>query len=266
MNNDDRKRFVSNAYIIVGLIAVILIFWVLFPKTDSWETWEAIALNLATELLGVVIVFYLFSRVLLGKEWSLVDKVEELIQEWGASRKSPTANDFFKPNPDIIPYIQQSQKIDMCGVVLSSTIRTTFTTIINGIRDGKHFRILLTDEEAVKASAVRGRPGNPEEYVSIQKIALSDLGSIMRETKGKDYSGSRKVRLLNHSPTMSIKAFDSDRQASAKIFVEFYPFKVDDILHFSVSEQDGEWLIYFRNLFEELWSSGTDWKPVESAT
>jgi len=263
MNNDDRKKFVSNAYIIAGLIAVILIILVLYPKSDSWQTWEDIGLNLATELLGVVIVFYLFSRVLLGKEWSLADKVDELIQEWRTSKEPPTANDFFKPKPDINPYIQQSQKIDICGVVLSSTIKANFTTIINGIRDGKQFRILLADEEAAKTSAARSRAGTAEEYLAVQRIALSDLGAIMHEARTKHYSGTLKVRLLSHSPTVSIKAFDSDRNASAKIFVEFYPFKVDDILHFSLSEQDGEWLTYFRNLFEELWSSGTDWQPTE---
>ena len=87
----------------------------------------------------------------------------------------------------------------------------------------------------------------------------------MRETTGKGYSGSLKVRLLNHSPTMSIKAFDSDRPASAQIFVEFYPYKIDDFLNISLTEKDGKWLSYFSDQFEELWNSGTDWVPAAPA-
>lgn len=262
MNNDDRKRFVSNAYIIVGLIAVILIILVFYPKNESWQTWEAIGLNLATELLGVVIVFYLFTRVLLGKEWSLADKVDELLQTWQSMQKPPTADQFFIAPPTLTSYIQQARRIDLCGVVLSSTLKANSTHILNGLRDGKQFRILLADEEGVKGAALRSRYGGTKDYTAVHRITLSDLSAIMREAKAAGFTGTLDVKLLTHVPTMAIKAFDTNT-AQSIIFVEVYPYKVDDVLHFKITEADGEWSVYFRDLFEELWRSGNLWQPVE---
>ena len=96
-----RERLLRNAYFALTLVAVILILLVLTFKRDFFnaDSWESIALNIATELIGVVAVFLLLNKLLIGDELRLSDRVEEFLNRLDSQDQGPPATRYFLKNP-----------------------------------------------------------------------------------------------------------------------------------------------------------------------
>jgi len=266
MNRKQKLRYLLAIYLVVALIAVIL---AVFAFNQNSEIWQALFLNLSTELLGVVLVFLFVNVVFLVSEWDLSEQVEVLIQKFS----DPSARDFFKPTPspaDIQKYIQKAKSIDMCGVTLTTTINRTFSELRQRLFDGANVRIIIIapTPEALREAALRSESGRVEHYQNRLDATLTELEYLYRnwlnyqETQ-EHKAGTLAVGLLPYTPSFGLFRFQFV-DGTRLIVVEMYPHHTgyDDPPYFILTpEKDAGWYEYFSVQFDEMWKRTTSWTP-----
>jgi hypothetical protein len=187
----------------------------------------------------------------------------------------PSALSFFRKTPDLAPYIQQANQIDLGGVTLTNTLNRHFALLRERLDAGGTIRLLVIDpnSHAIEMSAQRSAsPKDTEYYRRRSESALSDITYLIKynndrkQIKGRNIkSGNIAVRLLSYAPSYGICSFDKKRN-HGRVFVEIYPhkfgFKVPPTFELNL-ENDGEWYTYFVDQFEQMWDAASPWDPTE---
>jgi hypothetical protein len=177
---------------------------------------------------------------------------------------SPSAISFFRRTPDLAPFIQKANQIDLCGVTLTNTLNKQFALLRERLDAGGTIRLLIIDPKshAIEMSAQRSSsPKDTEHYQRRLESALSDITYLIKynndrkQLKGRNTkSGNISVRLLSYAPSYGICSFDKKKNYG-RVFVEVYPhkfgFKVPPTFELEV-EKDGEWYTYFVDQFEQM--------------
>jgi hypothetical protein len=183
----------------------------------------------------------------------------------------PSAISFFRKTPDLAPFIQQANQIDLCGVTLTNTLNRQFAILRERLDAGGTIRLLVIDpaSHAIEMSAQRSTsPKDMEYYQRRLESALSDITYLIKynndrkQTKGRNLkSGNISVRLLSYAPSYGICSFDKKKNYG-RVFVEIYPhkygFKVPPTFELNL-ENDGEWYAYFVDQFEQMWDAASPW-------
>ena len=260
-----RERLLRNAYFALTLVAVILILLVLTFKRDFFnaDSWESIALNIATELIGVVAVFLLLNKLLIGDELRLSDRVEEFLNRLDSQDQGPPATRYFLKNPIMQLLFQDSRQVDMLGVTLSSTVGDKFSEIKEGLRRGNRYRVILADPDSVgfETAVVRSQIPDKLFYKSKIENTIKELAALSNGATEEKDPGSMEVRLLQFATSFGIKAFDSD-QKHGRIFVEIYPYQTTPVPFIElIPARDGEWFPYFARQFDSFWQLAI---PIEN--
>jgi hypothetical protein len=187
----------------------------------------------------------------------------------------PSAISFFRKTPDLAPFLQKANQIDLCGVTLTNTLNRQFAILRERLDAGSSIRLLIIDPDshAIEMSAQRSAsPKDTEYYRRRSESALSDITYLIKynndrkELKGRNQkSGNISVRLLPYAPSYGICSFDNKKNDGC-IFVEIYPhkfgFKVPPTFELNL-ENDGEWYTYFVDQFQQMWDAASPWDPAE---
>lgn len=187
----------------------------------------------------------------------------------------PSALSFFRKTPDLAPFIQQANQLDLCGVTLTNTLNRQFAILRERLDAGGTIRLLIIDptSNAIEMSAQRSAsPKDTEYYRRRAESALSDITYLIKynndrkQLKGRNLkSGNVSVRLLAYAPSYGICSFDKKKN-HGRVFVEIYPhkfgFKVPPTFELNL-ENDGEWYTYFVDQFEQMWDAASPWDPAE---
>jgi len=273
------KKVRSRLFVAVYLVLFVLAVLSLQVARNSSDAFLSSALlNVGTELIGVVLVFFVVDTFFLRKEWDLADRVEALIEQLQRSDRPP-ASQFFTGLPDIGPLIQQHSEIDMCGVSLTSTINRQLTAIREGVCQGKSFRIMIVDpgtdeiaSDALKQAGARSEVGDITYYQTRLSATMRDLRFLL-ETVGPNgpellssrTPGSLQVRLLSYVPGFGIAGFDT-RQPDGSIFIEVFPNHggYASLAAFRLTENiDGIWYSNYRSQFEAMWQRAKPWPGAD---
>ena len=269
MSRKQKLRYLLAIYLVIALLATILM---VLAFEQSNDIWQALFLNLSTELLGVVLVFFLVNVVFVVSEWDLSEQVAMLIQKFS----NPSARDFFKPAPsptDIQGYIQKAKSVDMCGVTLTTTINRTFSELRQRLFDGASVRIIIIapKPETLQEAALRSESGSVEHYKNRLDATLTELTYLYknwseRKNAQGDKVGNLSIGLLPYTPSFGLLGFQFV-DGGRLVIVEMYPHHVgyDEPPYFFLTpENDVEWFEYFSTQFDELWKRTTKWVPTES--
>ena len=146
----------------------------------------------------------------------------------------PSALSFFRKTPDLAPFLQQANQIDLCGVTLTNTLNRQFAILRERLDAGGTIRLLIIDpaSHAIEMSAQRSAsPKDTEYYRRRSESALSDITYLIKynndrkQLKGRNLkSGNISVRLLAYAPSYGICSFDKKKN-DGRVFVEIYPHK-----------------------------------------
>lgn len=270
MDRRQKTRYLLAIYSIVAFVAVILGF-IAFNRGN--DTWQAMLLNLSTELLGVVFVFILVNYFFLIGDWNLSERIKSFLDRLEQER--PSANDFFQRPLSIDHEVQNADHIDMCGVTLTSTINRQVSNLRERLQAGADIRILVVDPDsrALDMSGARSDTGEASYYRHRLESTFQDIEYLLkswkREQKQPNVSskaGSFSVRLIPFAPSFSILAFDVNRPDS-RVFVEIYPHKSPDRSpQFILDRQrDGDWHRFFVDQFEKMWKDARPWLPEDDS-
>lgn len=268
MFNRLQKRLQIATYSILALLSVLL-FFISYARDSEGFLGNAL-LNLATELIGVVIVFAIVDRIFLREEYSLFDKVSQLIDRL---KNGPKASEYFKEEISLSKLMEQAKKIDLCGVTLTSTINNHLFTLRDQLKNGTHIRVLIIDSESLAPKIATKRSANTEDFTYYMKRVDTTLGDLIylyeeleRCRINKSYPsnlGTLSVRLISYPPSFSILSFDSDRP-NGTVISEIYPhhqgFDKPPLLCMSANN-DKHWHHFYTQQFEEIWGNGKVWLP-----
>jgi hypothetical protein len=186
----------------------------------------------------------------------------------------PSALEFFRKPPDLVPFIKQATQIDLCGVTLTDTIHGYSATLSKHLENGGKLRILLIDpvSQAIEMTAQRSVSAKDTGYYHRRlESALFDIAYLIKFTGDRKRSGARNakpenisVRLLSYAPSFGIMSFDAKKK-NGMIFVEVYPHKYGFQLSptFELTPaNDKDWYNYFVDQFEVMWKAASNWDPA----
>jgi hypothetical protein len=245
-------------------VAVVLI-WRQQVSSDGVSTDDLLSGVLA--VLGLLAISEIIERYrcLRGIQASTEEAVR-LTRNRFADR--PSALTYFRKSPDLQLLVQRSNKIDLCGVCLTSTVNTLFSALRKRLNTGAAVRVLVMapGSQAVEMAGFRSEMGDARYYQRRLDATFQDLEYIHRSWRNSDSqeSGQLQVRLLKYPPSFGLCAFDSDRPQGV-VLVEVYPHKSaseSPILELR-SDRDGKWYQYFSEQFERMWRDATQWDPSD---
>ena len=266
MERKSKSRLLIGGLIVFSALIAIYTYWVFLKSENQAQDWQAFLLNVSTELIGALIVFFFFNLFFFLDDWDLSERVQNLLNR--LERERPRAEKFFQKMPDIGAQIQEADGIDMCGVSLTSTISRQFTELRNGLAEGKPVRILIVDPRttAVEMANARSESQDIAYYKKRLDASLSDIAYLWQkreEFEEEINAGSYQVRLLPYAPSFGLLIFHQAR-SKGQMNVEIYPhhggygkppiFTLDE-------SNDQLWYQYFLNQFDEMWDYATEWDP-----
>lgn len=266
MERKTKSRLLIGGLIVFSALIAIYTYWVFLKSENQAQDWQAFLLNVSTELIGALIVFFFFNLFFFLDDWDLSERVQNLLNR--LERERPKSEKFFQKMPDIGAQIQEADGIDLCGVSLTSTISRQFTLLRDGLAEGKPVRILIIDPRtaAVEMANARSESQDIEYYKKRLDATLSDIGYLREKWDGfveQGNTGLFQVRLMSYAPSFGMHIFHRAR-SKGQMNIEIYPhhggYGAPAI--FTLNElEDSVWFQYYLNQFEEMWSYAVEWNP-----
>jgi len=252
MNKKNKKKYYIAIYTIILCLSVI--FCLVGFEMDENNNWQSVLINLSTELLGVVLVFFLVNYLFSIDDWNLSERIQKLLISLENPKKL-SAEQFFKKSPNIEHYIKNSKSIDLLGFSLTNVLNKYVATLRDNINDGVKIRIILSDPDSLapKVAALSSDIPNNIEY--FKKRLRSSLGTMEYLLRQDAIEKNIDIKLLPFPPHFAYYCF-TDNKENSSVFIEMYAHKSGYGNHpwFSLSkDEDYNLYNYFANQFENLW-------------
>jgi len=258
MKRKQQSKYLLAIYTIVASLAIILWLLALYSADGIFQS---TSLNLATELLGVVFIFFVVNYLFSIDEWDTNERIDRLLSKL-EGEKVLKAEDFFESKPSAIDeLIKESKYIDLCGVALGTTIDSHLSLLRDSIRDGANIRILIMEnsESSLMFAAGRSESDDSKFYENKLKQTVHNLEFIHGHSKPDypDSTGTLEVGFLPYPPSFAIKMFrksSDDGVCHIEIFAHHVGW--GEPPHFVLQDDvDEKWFKYFRNQFEAMWEN-----------
>ncbi|MCP4417175.1 MAG: hypothetical protein GY805_11165 [Chloroflexi bacterium] len=266
MERKSKSRLLIGGLILFSALIAIYTFWVFLNSENPTQDWQAFLLNVSTELIGALIVFFFFNLFFFLDDWDLSERVTRLLHR--LERDRPLAENFFQKTPDIEPLIKEAKAIDLCGVSLTTTISRQVPLLRDSLEEGKAIRLLIIDPRsiAVQMANARSETQDITYYNKRLEASLSDIAYLQKkweEFNKSENPSSFTVGLMPYAPSFGIQIFHKEKM-KGKMYVEMYThhggygtqplFTLDEL-------DDSNWYKFFNSQFEEIWKKSTAWTP-----
>lgn len=268
MKKKQKIKYLIAIYTIVASLAVIL--WLLAYFTSN-NIFQATTLNLATELLGVVFIFFIVNYLFSLDDWDTSERINRLLDEL-ENKRTLKAEDFFVKRPPIDNLIKESKFIDLCGVALGTTIDSHLSPLRDAIRQGAKVRVLIMEkrEETLKVAASRSESDDGKYYEKKLEATINNLEFLHTNSSSAspEFKGDIKVGFLSYPPSFGTKVFRKNDQDSVCI-IEIFTHHVGwgEPPNFILdSNIDKEWFAYFQSQFEAMWKNSKKYSFTDQFT
>ena len=255
MKKKHKVKYIIAIYSIITSISIVL--WIIaFNRAE--DIYQATLLNLATEVFGVVLIFFIVNYLFALDDWELSERVNDLLAKL-ESDKTISADKFFHNRPNIGTLIKESKKIDLCGGVLAATIDSNLIHLKDALTKGANIRILIMELNEVNLKTIgdreyKNRLKSSDYYLKKHESAMYNIKSLFEYSKKS--KGTLDAGVLPFIPLYGIKSFIKNRNQS-KCLIEIYGFrtKFDSWPNFTLEKKsDKKWHDYFNEQFEIMWS------------
>jgi hypothetical protein len=248
MEKKRRTRYLIAVYSIVASLAVIL---VLIGINYLKEPFQALAINLATNLLGVVLLFFLVDRLFALEEWGLAERVENAVNQLEQQTRF-----LQKETKSLKEWIINSTDISILGYSLVAVLRSDFVSFVERINAGAKLRLLIVDPKS-NAGQVILEHSRVKDFPNDVFASLQHAKRIHEQIGPKD-KGSIEVRLTTWLPSYGITIMDGKNEKGVLKVVVYPPYSSSsfgDRIQFIIKRRDDpHWFKVFVNQFESMWS------------
>ena len=259
MQRKQNAKYLIAIYTIVASLAVIM--W-LFANLTTNETYQATLLNLSTELLGVVFIFFIVNYFFSLEEFDTNQRIDKLLGVL-ESEKSLHAKDFFIEKPILENLIEDATAIDLCGVALATTIDSNLSAIKAALRKGTPVRVLVMgrDDTVLRVAANRSELDDRPYYENKLESTIHNLKILHRYASTDSQKANLRVGFMSYPPSFGIKLFHKEGSNEEVCIVELFAHHVGwgKPPIFSLDKRDeSEWFGYFQRQFEAMWQNSSE--------
>lgn len=175
--NEKEKRYPIAVYLVVLSIGVVFAFiGFMLKMADKTDSTRSILLNLATELVGATVIFFLVNHFFLMEEAEISKRISELIPiaGWGTiySNFSET---------DITSQLANASKVDICFMqtylpqIMDAHLRDSWREMIQlSLTKGCSLRVILLDT-------------NKDDYITNRSLQIGEdsarFKQLMEQTR-----------------------------------------------------------------------------------
>lgn len=183
-------------------------------------------------------------------------EIRAQISSWRRSRTDLFQLEF--PNSYYEARDRAGHSYCFAGMTMQRTLPTTRVHLERILRSGGSVRLLLPDPASAAlmemVAASRRSAETPERVAQLIRQSLDEIVTI-------GSSNVAEVRVTSVLPRVGLNLVDID-QPGAFLMVQMYQLhpEVEAGPIFTVTAQDGPWLMHFRREFERLWSDGRPWQ------
>lgn len=255
MNRKYKGKYFFAIYSVLGLLGIILI--ILAPSIkDSF--WQAVIVNLATNLFGVVIVFLVVDIFFLARDWDLSEKVEILTERLESIEQA--VNRTFLEKFSTIQQRELERKLEkasdllIVGVALDRTISDHYSSLQNLLARGGKIRVILEkpdpNNSAIQMTVKRRKqPTTIDGWLTRVKENISALEGLKQNT-----GGDLQVRLTNYHLSRGGIFVDPTNKQEGTLFIWLYSFQVEgeNEPKFILYHRD-KWYHHFVEEVEKIW-------------
>ncbi|MBN1348690.1 hypothetical protein JXJ21_04710 [candidate division KSB1 bacterium] len=261
-HSKESQRLALAVYLFLAALAIVFALLGIFVfKADSPAC--NLILNIATEIAGVVLIFFIVNKLfLLDKERDLVKQLES-IKRGIHSRFSPIAWENRKYGLfDFERHLFVAQSVYLMGYNLASLIKEYRLQIREALLKGVRIQILIVDLESNAANLITEASSSKTWVKSDGEKSLKYIGYIKEALLQAGGKGELlEVRLMSWIPNCSMIIVNkSDDTGIAKIALH-HPsinlpleprYREELTLLLNTEEQSREFN-YFKKNFEILW-------------
>jgi hypothetical protein len=264
MDKKHQKRYVLAVYLIVALLAITFFFIANYifankPISDLLN-------NLASEFIGVVLLFFVVNQFFMIDDDSTEDKSKELLGLFERKFAIITRENQALERIKFPERLKMAHRFNLLSLSASRFLKDYKHEIVNSVISGTNVRVILVHPHGDAADLFRehiqgfgGNLENPLPQIALIEKALRD--------SNKGMTGNFEVRLINWLPSCRLLHFD-DGDDNGEMIVNIYPPAYKSAPYgnrlslFLSPEMDIHWYRYFLNEYEQLWREAIDWKSI----
>ena len=254
MKKKQRLKYMAAIYTVITMFSAIMWMLAYFKYNGIIQ---ATLLNLSTELLGVVLIFFIVNYLFTMDEWDTSERIGKLLDKLENEKKA-NSNDFFIKKPSNDEFIEKFQTVDLCGVTLASTIDVNLDMFRDSIRNGSNLRILVMElnDDTLKAASNRSEQDDKQYYKKKLESTILNINYLNNNSHSasSDFKGTIQVGFLPYPPSFGIKIFKNNEDGVC--IVEQFSHHVDwgnPPIFLLDYNNDSEWFNYFQNQFDAMW-------------
>lgn len=261
MNRKQKTRYLLAIYLVVAFIAVIL---GLFAFNRDNDTWQSVLLNLSTELLGVVFLFFLVNYLFLIDDWNLSERVEKLITRIESmnsisNRRALLTAFSSELQAELENKLLDSKDLLILGVILGNTLDFHYHVFEEKLIKGDTIRVVTVDPDnpACAMTALRKyREVNLDVWRSQVLATLDALQELKRKTSGK-----LEIRIIDF-PLANGGIYIDPTSPTGTYFLWYYSFKTrkGNRPKFVIRPTDEYWYEYFQEEAGAIWACAVPWE------
>ena len=245
----DRKKYLLAVYLVVAGIAVIL---GLIGINNADGSLKDILINLSTEFLGVVLIFFLVNRLFLVDEMNTNSRIDSLLQRIEADTTSIRG---IENNESLEKLLANRKVISLLGWSMITPLSRHSSALIHNIKNGASVRIVVIDPESTARELLR----TPNRITHSFDAFCGYVSDIQKEVINA--TGSFEIRVLNWIPSCSLVLLDplnADGYTRVTIYPPLPSAPVGERAHFLLSStHDKRWHSSYVNQFEKIWEMAT---------
>ncbi len=259
MNRKLKSRYLIAIYVIVALAAVILAGFAFSRDADAWQS---VLLNLSTELLGVVLVFFLVNYLFMIDDWNLSERVMQLLESFDRAERPSLEKVFFpsftdKIRTELNQQLQDAEDILLLGVSFGKTLDQHYRLLERKLQAGHRIRVVTVnpDSPACAMTAARQyREINADFWAT--RVKNETLGILTKLTASS--SGNLEIRLIDF-PLANGGIYTNPESSGGVFFVWYYGYKTTEGNRpkFVVRPSDGYWYRHYQEELQQIWNSAT---------
>jgi hypothetical protein len=262
-NKIRQQRFKQAVYIAIFSFALLLLLLGFISKEGYWRD---LSLNIGTDLLGVVLLFFIVNKFFgLDTEDNVSERIEKLLDNLDRREDILCDNKEGIERFQFELLAQSLKELDVVGINLAEFLQEFYDQIICRVQDGAIVRILIIDPHS-QARELINRNTTVNDFDGNVQRALGYAQKIQKGliNNSKRSKGSFEVHLINWVPSFSAIIVDKSLlTGTAKIAVYSLHYEIPvysgrlNIL--APRKEQSKWFDYCVDQFNRAWEIGIKW-------
>jgi hypothetical protein len=263
---DDFKKFNWLKVLLATVTAIALtLLYCLAYKPNADNSFQSLLQNLIPNLIavliGVPIIYFIFTKIGLSPEEELRQGIVEDINKLNIHQSGFEDHDLVNQRFDFKEKLKSAETIDIVALSALNIISAYRTQLVEAIQHNCKVRIIIVDPKSEAARVVMSNQRHNELIPDVERL-IERMKTTIEEAGIVKHTGNVEIRGINWIPSCSFVIYNREK-IDCEIRIKVYPVMIDipisSITSNTIVFKRYEPRIagYFLNNYEELWKRST---------